>query len=233
VTQPPLIGRMDSVDLVVDWPGQGRSSVDGVLWRKAIPFDQLTDGRQTLTLPLDLAVYPAPPLGSPYYPPTDPPIVRKQLSPEAAWELLPADTPSFRKVAGPSLRDTIGASVAAGIWHERDGDAVGVSVAVRNSPVPLSFDVWIRAGSGEWKVGSGYVRQGGGTLELGGDPRFPRSGRSGLTITGFADDKVDVILRPNDREVARSLDGTEVWDEEVVVPDVPVWRPPSLGRPAR
>jgi hypothetical protein len=225
VSQPPRIGRMESLDLEVGRAWQAPLNVDGVLWLKAIPFDQLADGRRTLRLPLDLAVYPADSSGQRGQSPTGSPIVRKQLSPEAAWELLPADTPSFRKVAGRSLRDTLRGSLAASVWHERDDDSVGVSLVVRNPPVPLSFDVWIRAGSKEWKVGSGYIRQGGGTLDLGGAPRFRTPGRgSAAIIPGFNHDEVDVILRPSAREVARSLDGTELWDVDVIVPDVPVGR---------
>jgi hypothetical protein len=101
--------------------------------------------------------------------------------------------------------------------------------------VPLSFDVWIRGDSTEWKIGSGYVRQGGGTVDLGGDPRIPSFTRKGSSrVPGFANERVDVILRPNAREVSRSLDGTELWDEDVVIPEVPVRRTRDpLGRPGR
>ena len=138
------------------------------------------------------------------------------------WNLVPADTQTIEIIDDPSLAAAIQKSIRIDTleYTARDPGRISFQVTFDNTlPVPVAFDVFIRAGEKEHKITSIYVQSGNNGWGTSGD---------------FQTDAptADLIFRSN-RDVANnSVSMTKMWKGEVTLKNVPIKRPPSASQPA-
>jgi hypothetical protein len=143
-------------------------------------------------------------------------------------ELVPADAETVKVVTDPSLRDAVEKSLKVESWHittggnsrtvfVEDDDHVEVSIHAYNPPVGLACDVYLKTPRQEWHVGTASYLAG---------KRGGWGMRQELAdMKGFAAAKpqrVDIVLRPSLKVARNTVDILQMWDGEVVLPDVPV-----------
>lgn len=138
--------------------------------------------------------------------------------------VLPPDADLIRLRRDESLREQIRKAISIDRLEAYDygrGLMANGMIQVRSAPIGLGFDVVWRVGDREWDAGKIAVQAGTNQgVGLHGE------------LKGFdADtDVVTVILRPSVDAALRSLSVNEIWDGELIFPDMPVSWP--HGRPA-
>lgn len=177
---------------------------------------RLRDGPQTASMRLTINVSDSHgPVVYDSLGPHPPRLSKTSTTISSHWTLQ--STPTVTLVTDPALRDGVRDSLKC---HDLTLDANrGFYVFIWGPPPPvdLAFHVFLRDGSHERSAGSycfaTATRSSTGSLEsLGAD------------LAGWQGDSLDVILRPDIQEAARSGNLYKIWGEEVVIPHVPVKR---------
>ncbi|MHC4218143.1 MAG: hypothetical protein ACYSU7_06760 [Planctomycetota bacterium] len=129
--------------------------------------------------------------------------------PDAAFEEVLCDLVKVRQCALDASR---------GSWRAR------VNLDLPQPPVSVAFDVFWRQGDREWLVGALVVPAGSRSKSLAAPPGLHRP----PALDGFPAwvETVDVVLRTNPRLAEATVDIIEVWDGEIVLPDVRLERTP-------
>jgi hypothetical protein len=129
------------------------------------------------------------------------------------WTLVSADARTVRLVRDPTLRPAMEQGmVLEEMTKSSARDArVLVTIAGRQRPVPVAYDVVFRAHGREWSLGSVH---------------FNTGERLGTKIEGQIDNRSvtsgDIILRPSESAARRSVDITEIWDGEITIRNVKI-----------
>lgn len=97
--------------------------------------------------------------------------------------------------------------------HVRKGQ-VDLSMLIGGPPVPLAYEFFLRSESKEWYIGSAVVRP--------QRSHVSRWIKKVSELPGFDAERVDLIFRPSPEVAAKTLDLSEIWGEEIIVPDLPV-----------
>jgi hypothetical protein len=182
-------------------------------------------GTKHLRLSIKIGVYDNQAAGSSG---TTPPLATRTDHLAATWTLVAADAPTIKLVERPGARAAVEKSIkisdlsAGGRGGGGGGGRnawVTMSMSFDNPPVPLAHKIYLRSkdGSREWPITGIYVKgnasHGWGT---GGD------------ANDFDEDVVDVIFRPDAKTALNTIEMTEYWNGEAVVPDVKVkWTSPK------
>jgi hypothetical protein len=140
----------------------------------------------------------------------------------AEFEVVPADTQDVRKVADeslhaalqkqirpPSLRLDRSAKLPAGKVRIMMADSGGWNGSP-GPPMDLAFEILARTAGQEHRLGWMLVRKSG-------DPAYLWD----FSHEGPAVQTVDVILRSSAETARKTTDITEIWDGELVYPNVP------------
>ncbi len=130
----------------------------------------------------------------------------------APFTLLPADRSSVRVVHDPAAGVAVRRAMAVGLIRSA-GDALRIDLDA--SPVGLGFDVFARADGHETKLTS-FATPAWSTA----GSRGWWMGLSGPVLPATA--AADVILRSSPAAAAATVDTFDVWDGELVFPDVPI-----------
>lgn len=170
----------------------------------------LPDGPATLRVVVRVDVYPEP--------------KRKGMTPVAvSWAtydrvvtLHAADDPTVRLIPDESARPAVEAAVTVrkvdAVAYANGSYALMVSTTIDHPPVPVGFAVFVRVGDDEIPAGTLYAPAG----------ETSAAGTNARRRLPDGTESVDVVYRPDPAAAAGSLDGTEIWDGEVVVTGVPV-----------
>ncbi|MCZ6445300.1 MAG: hypothetical protein O6758_03850, partial [Planctomycetota bacterium] len=127
-------------------------------------------------------------------------------------------TEVVRAVTDERLADGVRAAIVVKPlrWDDNHNSVdIGGSIVVRRPPVDLAFEILLRAGGQEMRVGYLTAVKGGGIEEIDTQPWWP-----GPSLAGS--DSVDIILRPSLSVAERSLNVTELWYQEIVIENVPL-----------
>ncbi len=127
-------------------------------------------------------------------------------------------TEVVRAVTDERLADGVRAAIVVKPlrWDDNHNSVdIGGSIAVRRPPVDLAFEILLRAGGQEMRVGYLTAVKGGGIEEIDTQPWWP-----GPSLA--ESDRVDIILRPSLSVAERSLNVTELWYQEIVIENVPL-----------
>ena len=216
--------RMRTIEAQIDdrKPQSGGGGVGGSFggWTSGSTLDPVgTPGRHHLRIKIELATNPGGGIDW-----DDNAKVAKRITQD-----LTAD---FQAIAGQTPIATVttpDASVLRPLLKPRLSYNVGIrnnlSVMVDASalPVDAAFDVLIRFGGREYPAGSVYFHAGS-------------PGGYGTNADHFPTDapaSVDVIFRSSRRVAAETADMNRTWEGVIIVPDVPLPKPPGWGaRPA-
>jgi hypothetical protein len=150
---------------------------------------------------------------------------RSSLPPEATatfdlrgtWSLVPADAPTVRPIDDPAHRPAVEQALKVeSIQANPDPNGyLRMNIVVRGIPVPLAYQVILRAGGREWPRVTTLAVPAGTNTTYG----------KGGEVKDFDADRVDVVLRPDPEVAADTVDLREYWNGEIVIKDVPVERP--------
>jgi hypothetical protein len=148
------------------------------------------------------------------------PLVSKRVELAAPWTLLAADEPTVRINHDPSLRSVIEKNLRIRELGTR-GSSPHQPPYLRmeilwdswtTPPLPLVYDVFLRSGTQEWKLGDRTICFDSNNFVWGVDGPCP----------DFNAKTVDVILRPNIAEASKTLNVFEIWGGQVVIRNVAV-----------
>ena len=141
-----------------------------------------------------------------------------QIDVPGAFTLLPSTQSSVRTAALPPWGENVSSCItmpAIEITHDHQPRITG-TVTVTRRPVGIAFDVLVRAGNRQMKLGSfAYpaVRD---------FDRDPHSFWTSADWFGDVPKKVDVILQSNPVAATYFIGTSEAWDGQIVFRDVPV-----------
>jgi hypothetical protein len=189
-------------------------------------------GNHAIALDFDFAVFVVP-TGQPsrrqmqgrQTAPPEEPLLRWSERRVASVEIVPPDQATVRLVANEGARAAVEAAIIpefttdqVEIQRTRFGGPNGM-ILIKPLPVSLSFDVFARIGDTEHQIGSVAARADA--------PRMTNAQRIHTHprehFPGAA--SFDLILRASPEAAEQTLDIVEVWDGEIVIPDVPMRRP--------
>ena len=138
---------------------------------------------------------------------------------EARFRLLPADVSSVTPVSDSDLARKLRASMHFDRLFVIGGPSTTFHPKrVKEVPVTLGFDVFLRAGKREWPMGPIVIHRGPANLELQNAYLcFASAYVPGLDATA-----VDVVLRSAPKASVESIYMTDTWEGEVVFKDVSV-----------
>ena len=148
----------------------------------------------------------------------------------AELTLVPADTSTVRLLDDPGLRPKVESAVTVYMpqpsWQQGRVSlarrSIDIHVHADAPPVALAFAVLLRDRNGrEWPVG---------------DVTFPARARQAWVVTGrdvpaLDMNRVQVVLRGSERAAAATVDLTETWGGELVIPSVLEGRRAAISQP--
>lgn len=116
------------------------------------------------------------------------------------------------------------------VWSNEYGmygrGPVSISFNIADLPIGGDFDVQLRSGDRAWDLGRLTT---GKTYEDPWEAMYYYGYGSQRTVSGTAEglskDEVDVVLRPNAKSAARTLDLFRIYGDEIVYKNVEVTRP--------
>lgn len=153
-----------------------------------------------------------------------PTLVEYPLELSADLEIVPAGTPLVRLVPDESLHAVMERAIAIDRLFVQGGggthSSYDISFKLTNLPANIAMQMSWRAGDREWPVGKITVKAG-----------YNGGHSTGGMTERFDADHVDVILRPSLDAAKATIDLTEIWDGEIVIPNVPVGRPRPASPP--
>ncbi|MCY2953127.1 MAG: hypothetical protein NTU53_14280 [Planctomycetota bacterium] len=164
-------------------------------------FAKLTEGQHTVRQTMDVKLCDqSKPLKSGGYAV----LWQTTLAREAKWELVNGQTVKVVKDAG--LREAVEKALKATRQDPANSRYVSLNIDAREPPVGLAFDVFVRQGEKEWKVGSvAFAAKKAAGWSVGG---------SAAEVTAEA---FDVVLRPSVAAAEGHVEQDELWDGEVVI----------------
>jgi hypothetical protein len=140
---------------------------------------------------------------------------------EGWFDLLPTNVPSVGQHSFSDEQDRIHGMFhvdqvqLADVGSEANAKTADFELRIKPIYLPLATvaaDVFLRSGSRQWLAGSICIPWGD----------FAPTRRYQARVDGFAGDVVDVVLVPNTRPAAQTLNITEIWADEIILKDVPV-----------
>jgi ribosomal protein L37E len=174
------------------------------------PLAELKDGPHRVQAVFDVEVYPRS-----NRPHRVPPVAKFMQVKRLDWTLAARDAETVELLRDAASQALVEKKVRVDLVEHRKA-GVQVSLAVDGLPFDLAYDVVLRAGGREWKVGQGTMDANSG----GGSGAFGRVGGE------FTLRSVDVVLRGSADAARTTPHMTKVWGGEVVFRDVPVRREP-------
>lgn len=146
----------------------------------------------------------------------DDPGIEGAASVSASTEVLPADQfTSVVLVTDPSLKESVRRSIVLRwVTNSASHGYIRGVLDVRAAPTGICFDVVLRAAGTHYHCSP---------IDL------PKSRSAAISFHAAANipptvQRVDLILRPNERRARRTLELTEIWNEELTFESVPVMR---------
>lgn len=125
-------------------------------------------------------------------------------------EMVPDDSPELRTQIEQALTIT---ELAVSPRHfDGPGHYLTLKLKIGALPVPVSFQVFLRAGEEEHKLAS---------ISTAGATSYHTGGHIPASAT-FDAQRVDVVFRPSPEAAYGTVDITRMWNGEVVIPDVEV-----------
>jgi hypothetical protein len=127
----------------------------------------------------------------------------------AAWQLLPADTPSVATATDddPARRQAVQKAVrVVGLLAQDESRRVELEADC--PPVPLAYDVFLRGPHWEWNIGPVVFRPDVRTEVSLTQPLYWMNGK----------DPVDVVLRPSAHAASLTTDVLSMWEGELKYP---------------
>jgi hypothetical protein len=114
-----------------------------------------------------------------------------------------------------TIRNCLTADLSTG---NSSSASLNVNVNVTAAPVDIAFDVFLRDATGkEWPVGGINFHKGANAGYGTGTPYFPKP----------SPDKIDLIFRSSEAVARGTTDLTQIWQGEIVLPNVPIKKPAS------
>jgi hypothetical protein len=127
-------------------------------------------------------------------------------------EVLPEGQPILQLVTDPIVRDSIAAAIGIDSLRLDDARFATMRMRIDQPPRDVGFDVFLRSGDSEWKIGFFTCGQGRSkTAHVAGYVQAPQS-------------PVDIILRASEAAAMQEVDFTSIWDGEIVFENVPIDR---------
>ena len=138
---------------------------------------------------------------------------------QANVEVLPRGTPTIDLASDESLRSAMEAALSLRYCRIRRGgfstNMVSGLFDFDAAPMDFAFDVFVRSGEREWRVGQ---------INSEKEHLWDFSGSFGGSVDGLSGDQVDVILRPSQAAARQTLRITRIWNGEIVFENVPLGR---------
>lgn len=183
--------------------------------------EKLQPGPQPVRLSMIVKIFERP---SWSFKPDGPPIVEYPVELEGTFELVEPDVQTVTLIDAPERADAVRAAVKIrdGAYERSREGEVEFMIDVTASPVTLAHDVIVRAGGREVKMGTITCRAGTGT-----------STNVNGKLPDLRGDRVDIVLRPSLDAAHATTELVELWDGEVVIPNVKVARYDPATRPTR
>jgi hypothetical protein len=154
------------------------------------------------------------------------PLAEFTLKREKQFEVVPRDQEIVERVADPALEAAIRAAISIrtiAAWRLRRGTEVRCDVDIQDPPADVAFEVFVRAGEGEWSVGLLSARA--GAMHERSHIGLRRAGGAAANrlMRDFPVDAktVDVILRPSS-EAAEDGGIYRIWDGEIIFRNIAI-----------
>ena len=186
---------------------------------------RLTDGPQTVGCTLALTVYdrprPVPTAAGGGYPPMS---IRPQVVMEVPWVLLPAGESSVTLVTPPDAAVEVARAfqvLPRGLGPEE----IAFDLMINNPAVHVAGSVVLRIDDREWPMGTVLVSKGIAVTR-----RFTRTLWPGDESALARSAHVDVVIRPDPRPAALTVDVWAIWGRDIVIPIKPA--PPAKAEEA-
>jgi hypothetical protein len=144
------------------------------------------------------------------------PIAERTLVLQAPWELVAADAPTVQPINDEKYRAAVAQNLKVDrceILNSGASTMCQVDIKCTGSPVPLAYNVFIRAGGRDLPAGSVYFPA---------SPNGDFSYSTGQSCPYPVANQVDVILKPSASVCASTIDMTSYWNGEITIPNVPV-----------
>jgi len=141
-------------------------------------------------------------------------VVEMDKELEAKWELVGRDVQTVRLAKDEGRRENVEKvlSVKRILAGSFSPGQLELDVDMQAPAVAVGFDVYVRVGGKEWKVGAVCCRA-----------REYKGSAVGTKLPeDFAGEKADVVLRASAEAAMQGVELTEIWDGEVVIRDVGV-----------
>jgi len=156
------------------------------------------------------------------------PLAEFALQLQKPFEVVPADQEIVERVADPTLEPAIRAATAVRTMQAlrtSRGTAFLCDVNIKNPPVDVAFEIFVRVGEREWPVGLLSAEAGAKRERDHISLQRTRGGAANDLITEFPADAetVDVVLRPSS-EAAESGGIFRIWDGEIVLSNIAIER---------
>jgi len=189
---------------------RGGGGTGTAVYFKPEEAQQIPDGNNTIVMHLDVKIAPnwnAAPLHTVKFDLRDRFIMR------------PAGESTVKLVHDPSMRPAMEKGITCrelqfGRWGQNQ---LNVSISVDKIPAGVGYDVYAKIAGKDQKVGS-FARPGKNGPNVSGGFSF------GNQVPPFDGTKLDVILKPSVDAALGTTDTFEIWDEPIVIKDVPVIR---------
>lgn len=153
--------------------------------------------------------------------------LRQVTTSQIQFEVVASDEPLVKRVADESRRQAITSAIRFDFMNAMTTRAgfipPGTAILVEQPPMAVAFDIFARSGGHEERLGSlvGLANARGMTqLRVLPGALFPQA------------KNIDLIFRTNPALAEKWLTITEVWDGEIVIPNVPIAPVPTSTRPA-
>ncbi len=201
-------------------------------------------GKHDATLVIDVNFYNVPPTWNMNPLPVPPPssIASQQFKLPSMITFTSADSPPVKLISGAQFRPLVQAAMNRASCFV-NGDEVAISLGIGPEwcqvPAGLAHRLFLRSEDQEWELGSCRYPQGvsctwqasssapgGGWLRLRDSPQAVEWYYAGAhgTAKDFTADRADIILRPSPELAAQTIDIDSMWNEEIILKDVPVTR---------
>ena len=145
------------------------------------------------------------------------PIAERTVVLQTPWELVAADAPTVQPINDEKYRPAVAQSLKVRrceISRTGQNTRCRVEIDCAGSPVPLAYNVLLRASGREIPTGSVYFP----ASSSGGDDDY----YTGQSCPNLVAKQVDVILRPSASVCASTIDMTSFWNGEITIPGVPL-----------
>jgi len=189
----------------------------GVVDRSAIPASECHAlGKHTMGVNMQLSVLTQQPTGGPMAP-----VYTGVRTVTADFDIEPADSSIIKPVFDPAMAAGVKAAIATSAFaYNRQSRTVGGRINITSAPTDLAFDVFFRYAGSEVRAGSvGFSTKSSSEYA---DQQSNRLHFQFIAAMPIPPAWVDIVLRPSDSFARQTLDLYSFWNQEVVIPNVPV-----------